>query len=572
MIDVDRLRHRKLVQWALAYLAAAWLILQLVDLLADNFAWPASVPRTTTVLLAVGFLAALVVAWYHGEKGAQRASGMEILMLAGILVVAGAAVGFLGRGPGRTVEGADAPAGAAAEQNSIAVLPFVNMSGDAKEDYFSDGLTEELLNVLAQLPELRVASRTSAFAFKGQEVGIDSIARALRVAHVLEGSVRQAGERVKITAQLIDAATGYHLWSQTYERDYQDIFAIQEEISQAIVASLKLRLPGERAGRDLMVPETSDPEAHKLVLQGMAAVRAQNEGSVRQARELFEQALTRDPDYLRARAELASVLFTLAYRGVLPVEEGYGAARREAERVLAVDPGNAEAHVVLGLVAEWQDWDWKRGEAHYRRALERNPSNAPAHTGLGWLLMRLGQSERALDEAKRAVELDPLSAQAHNALGALYIYASRYHEGIAALEKALALAPEATNVVGNLALVHALLGALPVALRYAEQARAVDSTDTFVLSTLGLIHAKAGRRAGAEQMLRLLDALPVASWMDRAAVNLALGRTDVVFEQLEKALAAREPYLADLPMDPLFQEPLGDDPRMKRLLARVVPR
>jgi hypothetical protein len=192
MIDADRLRSRKLVQWGVAYLAAAWLILQLVDLLADNFSWPTSATRIATVLLAVGFLAALVIAWYHGEKGAQRVSGVEILMLAGILVIAGAAAAFFARSPHRSA-GEGPPARAVAEQTSIAVLPFVNMSGKPDQEYFSDGLTEELLNVLAQLPELRVASRTSAFAFKGQEVGIDSIARALRVAHVLEGACGRQG-------------------------------------------------------------------------------------------------------------------------------------------------------------------------------------------------------------------------------------------------------------------------------------------------------------------------------------------------------------------------------------------
>jgi len=571
MIDLERLRKRKLVHWAVAYLAAAWLVLQLLDLLADTYPSAAGIPRIALPLLAVGFLAALVVAWYHGEKGSQRVGGMEIMMLAGILVIAGAAVGFLARTGGRDGKpapaAAAAPAGVAAEQNSIAVLPFVNMSGDEKQEYFADGLTEELLNVLAQLPELRVASRTSAFAFKGREVGIDSIAKALRVAHVLEGSVRQAGQRVKITAQLIDATSGYHLWSDTYERDYQDIFAIQEDISRAIVDALKLRLSGG-ADSALSVPETADPEAHRLVLEGMAAMRLQNQASLRHALDCFRQAVARDPDYVPAGEQLANALFNLAYRGMVPAAQGYAEARREAERVLALDPGNADAHVVLGNVADWYDWDFEGAREHFLRALARKPNSAVAHASLGLILVRFGQRERALAEVRRAVEIDPLSPGMHNRLGAACIYARRNEEGVAALRSALALAPEATTSLGNLALTYASSGQLPDALPLAEQAAAIDSTDTFVLSVLGYVYGVAGRRADADRVLRRLESVPGAAWYDRATINMALGRTDEVFRLLEQALAVREPYLADLPVDPIY-DPIRGDPRMQRLVARI---
>jgi serine/threonine-protein kinase len=392
-------------------------------------------------------------------------------------------------------------------QNSIAVLPFVNMSGDATQEY-PDGLTEELLNVLAQLPELRVASRTSAFAFKGREVGIDSIAKALRVAHVLEGSVRQAGQRVKITAQLIDAGSGYHLWSDTYERDYQDIFAIQEEISQAIVASLKLRLSAERADSAFALPETSDPEAHRLVLQGMAEARVSNEGAAPRTSGVRGRAGTRPGLPAGARAAGGGDLrYGLprhpARRGWLRPGEARGrasAGRGSGQRGCPRDPGPRGRLAGLGT---------RSAEAHFRQALERNPNHAARTPRGAWLLMRLGQREEAIEEAKRAVELDLLSPARHNNLGALYTYSEQYDQGIAALRTALTLAPEATNVLGNLALTHLMTGRLDEALKFAEQARAVDSTDTFVFSVLGMIHAKAGRRGEAEQMLRLMDALPV---------------------------------------------------------------
>ena len=230
-----RVRARKLFQWAAAYVAGAWLVLQLIDVLTDRLAWPDVIFRAAIVLLAVGFLAALVVAWYHGERGEQRVSGVELGMLAGIFTLAAVSVMYFA-GTSPTAVAGDVPAAdAAPHAGSIAVIPFVNMSGDAEQEYFSDGLTEELLNVLAQQQGLRVASRTSSFAFKGSRVPVDSIARALRVAHVLEGSVRRDGEHIRITAQLIKADDGYHVWSQTYDRQLASVFAVQDEISRAIV-------------------------------------------------------------------------------------------------------------------------------------------------------------------------------------------------------------------------------------------------------------------------------------------------------------------------------------------------
>lgn len=231
MISLSELKERKIVQWALAYLAGAWALLQVVALLSEAYAWPASVMRVLPVLVAVGFVAVLVLAFYHGERGAKSVSTPEMVMMTSLLVLAGAAVGWVrissgAAAPEPTPALASAFAASVAEQGSIAVLPFADLSPEKDQEYFSDGLSEELLNVLSQLPELRVASRTSAFSFKGKDVAIDSIARALKVRHLIEGSVRKDGDRVRITAQLIDASTGYHLWSETYERDLKEIFAI----------------------------------------------------------------------------------------------------------------------------------------------------------------------------------------------------------------------------------------------------------------------------------------------------------------------------------------------------------
>ena len=576
MNDYRRLRDRKLVQWALAYLAGAWLLLQLIGLLGDSFSWPQLVGRAAAVLLGVGFLAALVVAWYHGEKGSQRVGGVELLMLAGILVIAGAAVDFFARSAPADSEtaGADPAAevavGEAAEQGSIAVLPFVNMSSDPEQEYFSDGLTEELLNVLAQLPELRVASRTSAFAFKGQDVGIDSIGRALHVAHVVEGSVRASRSQMRITAQLIDARTGYHLWSASYDRHYRDIFAIQDEISRAIVAALRLRLSGDATGggAQLAATETADPEAHTLLLQGLAAQRLQTNAGLRRALELYRAAVARDRDYLQARARLAHALGNAAYAGLIPREAGYRQARLEAERVLAVDSANSLAHTVLGRIADWHDWNWSAAQAHYARALASNPNDANAHAQLAWLLMRLGQPERALAEARRALQLDPLAAATSSNLGAVYMYAGQFQQAITHCRNAVALAPDATGLLANLAFAYSFAGDHAAAIQTLERARTLEPRDGYVLSTLAYVYGRAGRPREAERAIAALEALPAVQRTERATAHMGLGETDLVFEELEKAVAEREDFVADLGIDPVYA-PLRGDPRFQQLIAKI---
>ncbi|HEV2132523.1 MAG TPA: tetratricopeptide repeat protein, partial [Longimicrobiaceae bacterium] len=503
MISLGDLKERKLVQWAVAYLAGAWALLQVADLLGDQFGWPVLWLRSLTVVLAVGFLVALILAWYHGEKGAQRVSTVELGLLAGVLVLAGAAVGWVHTStgaaasePGSTLAAAAlVPAPAAAEQGSIAVLPFVNMSSDAEQEYFSDGLTEELLNVLAQIPELRVAARTSSFSFKGKNLPVDSVGRALRVAHVLEGSVRKAGDQVRITAQLTDARNGFHLWSETYDRSLEDVFAVQDEISRAVARQLRIELVGDAP---LAKQETADAEAHTLLLRGIAAHRQGTREGFAEAERLFRQAIERDPRYAQAHARLSNTLMLRAYSRHIPLEEGYAQARAAAERALALDPKQSEAHSVLGSIADTHDWDFAAAEEHFQRALTSNPGDARARSLRAWLLMRLGKREEALREARRSVELDPLSMAAYNNLAAMYLYAGQHQQAVEALQAALALAPDAASLFGNLAITYSVMGRHADAIRTAERARALDPEEQFTISTLGYVYGRAGKRAEAE--------------------------------------------------------------------------
>jgi adenylate cyclase len=299
----ERLKQRKLVQWALAYAAAAFALIQVLDIVAQRFGWPESVERFTIVAMAVGFFVTLVLAWYHGERGVQKTTSTELLILALLLTVGGAVAWRLAPAPATThaTAAASAPvtdpaAALATNPHSIAVLPFVNMSGDKDNEYFSDGISEEILNVLAQIPGLQVAARTSSFAFKAGNKEVPEIARELKVRMVLEGSVRKQGERVRITAQLIDASSGFHVWSQTYDRDLKDIFAIQDEIAKAIADELKVNI-GSTSAPMAASKGTRNVQAHDAYLRGLALWQTRGEENLWASLKQFEQSAAADPTF-----------------------------------------------------------------------------------------------------------------------------------------------------------------------------------------------------------------------------------------------------------------------------------
>jgi len=393
-----RLRERKLFQWGVAYLAGAWLLLQVIDLLAGTFHWPDRVQQVATMLLAVGFLAALVLAWYHGERGAQRVVPMELAIFAVLCIIAGAAVAFVARpAPGLGSAGEATPA-------SVAVLPFVNMSADSEQEYFSDGITEEILNRLAKVPALRVAARTSSFQFKGVKADVREVGAKLGVAHVLEGSVRKAGDRVRITAQLIDARNGYHLWSESYDRELKDIFQVQDEIARAIAGALRVRL-GEGAQAAARSPNL---EAYDLFLRARFLLYQATGTSLRSAIDLFRETLALEPSYAEAHAGIAYAYAFLA-DFYLPPREAYTEARKAAREALELDRSSAEAHALLGYTLAVLDYDHVAAEREFRRAIESNPNSADAHFLFAQFLCGIGRTAEGLVEAERAMTLNPLS-------------------------------------------------------------------------------------------------------------------------------------------------------------------
>lgn len=411
-----RLKQRKLVQWALAYLAGAWVLLQVLDLIGDRFGWPAGLLRGAVIAVGVGFLVTLLLAWYHGERGAQKVSGIELLLLALVLAVGGGLLWRYSPAPAAAQPNpvADATVARAnprpaAPPGSIAVLPFVNMSGDPGNEYFSEGISEEILNVLARTPQLQVAARTSSFSFKGKPMEVPEIAQALNVRMVLEGSVRKQGERVRITAQLIDGASDLHLWSQTYDRQLKDIFAIQDEIAQSVAAALKVKLAVNHADGGNSVG-TTDLEAYDAYLRGMALWQTRREVDLWQAIDLFKQATTADPEFAQGYAGLALAYAVIGdYSMRIDYPESFALAKDFAERTLALDPASPEAYAVLALVAT-KEYRRATAAALFRRALALRPSFASAWQWHGALLFTSGDLAGGLAAIERAAVLDPRSA------------------------------------------------------------------------------------------------------------------------------------------------------------------
>jgi adenylate cyclase len=423
----DRLRRRKVVQWGIAYAAGSWGFLQGLSYLSTVFAWSGQLQRFATVAFLVGLPIALVLAWFHGDRGHQRVSGREFAILTVLLLLGGGLFWWVGRMPPAPVPIAAGPDAAraqtlAATGPSIAVLPFVNMSDDKANEYFSDGISEELLNVLVRVNGLGVASRTSSFGYKGSVLGAAAIARELKVNHVLEGSVRKSGNSVRITAQLIDAANDRHLWSETYDRELTDIFAIQEEIANSIVDALRDQLgPSKTTVASVTVrADTENVEAYELYLKARELFIARRD--LPESIRLFEQVTQMDPNFARGWEGLAAACVVSPSWGIR--DRDYMAlATQAANRALELDGSLSMPWAVLGYVTQSKlPVDWSRNLELNDRAIAADPRNATAYhwRGIAWL--KLGFFDRARAAFDRALELEPgyTNAMRHKAVALLW--------------------------------------------------------------------------------------------------------------------------------------------------------
>jgi len=553
---LERVKRRKLFQWVVAYVATGWLVAQVLDVVAEPWGLTAGLVRGSQALLALGLPLVLVLAWYHGEKGRQRVSGPEFVILTCLMLLGGTALAVFNPFDvdvaGSTVARADLG------PNSIVVLPFLNNSSDPEQEYLTTGIAGELLNLLNKIPELEVISRTTAFSFKGRDdISIPEIAAQLGVVHVLEGTVQRAGNMIRITAHLIDARTDTHLFSESYDRVIENIFAIQDEIAAKVVSGLKLTILGE-----LPTLRETDPEAYALFLQGQHILNGLSQQNHETAIEMFEQVLDIDPEYTPAHAQLAFAYGSQGQRRFRPFDEGAAMGIDAAQRAISLDPEYGLAHAALGWIRGMQG-DIPAFAAHVRQALLLDPTHPQVLMNGSHVLGALGRNDEAIAVLEYIRDRDPLYLVNLANLAISYSWSGRWEEEATAARTALRLDPSFTSAHGFLA--DALLwgpGEYEAALAEAE----LIPDPVGRLQVEALANYSLGRLPEHEAALReLREEWGEAAPMALVEVYAFLKDVDGAFEWLERSppIAAFGSYFV--------LDFLRDDPRWTAWIERADP-
>jgi TolB-like protein/Tfp pilus assembly protein PilF len=569
----ERLRRRKVVQWGLLYIAGAWGFLQGLEYVGESFHWPDQVRQIALLTLLIGLPIVVVLAWYHGDRGEQRIRGSELGIIALLFLVGGGIFWLYDRGRETDSERSMAQDTATAlsphralpapDAKSIAVLPFADMSPQKDQQYMSDGIAEELLNLLAKVPDLKVIARTSSFSFKDKDVEIAEIAKRLNVAHVLEGSVRKSGNTVRITAQLIRTSDSTHLWSERYDRPIDDIFAVQDEIASAIVQALQIRLMGGTLDRQHGGTETL--EAYELYLRARNGEDWHTEASLNAAAEHLQKAIDLDPTFSMAWATLASVIGIKAENGYLDADEGFERSRSLTKRALELQPNNAYARAELSAIHLGYDWDWTAAEGESQRALAIDPTDPRVLLQAGRLSATLGRYEDALRQFRAALVRDPLHDYVNYNLAFTHYRMRRFPEAEAAFRKTLEVAP-------TLPWTRGMLGQTLLMQRKFDAALAVvqeDPDESMRAVELPVVLWAIGRRTESDEAL----SKQIEHWRDTGAYYVALtyaqrGDHDLAMKWLERAYDQRDLALIEMFGDPVFDS-LADDPRFKAFLRKM---
>lgn len=457
-----------------------------------------------------------------------------------------------------------------AKRNSIAVLPFADLSPQRDQEYFCDGLADEIINALTKIKELKVAARTSAFSFKGKNIDVREIGKRLDVSTVLEGSVRKAADKIRITAQLISVADGYHLWSDRFDRNFEDIFAIQDEITLAIADRLKINPLGEEK-ENLIKRHTQDPEAYNLYLQGRYFWFKRTIEGIQKGMQCFRQAIEKDPNYALVYSGIADCYSNLGFYFLTP-QEAFPKAMAAAKRALELDESLAEVHNSMAFIKDKYEWDWPVAEMEFKRAIELNPNYASAHH---WYALFLGAMDRlveSLAEVRKAVDLEPLSTQFRMVLGVVLYQMRRYEEAVEEFERTIEMDPGFFPPHFFLGWwTYPEMGKFEEAFAEAQKAIELTRGASITLGSLGYAYAMAGRTEEARKILGELAEISKKTYVSPTAVaviHARLGENDKAFEYLEKAYEIRDHWMSFLKVLRMFN-PLRQDPRFVALLTKL---
>lgn len=575
---LQRLRERKLVQWAVAYAAAAFALLQGIDIIAAKFGWPESFERILIIALCIGFFVTLLLAWYHGERGEQKVSGTELLLLALLLAIGG---GLLWKfalnapappsvaasaAPAEPKEAPGAANAVAATGKSIAVLPFENHSASGENAAFlADGIQEDLINTLSRVPSLTVIARTAVLPFRDTKTPMAQIAAALRVTHLVEASVQRAGDRVRINVQLLRASDGQTEWSQRYDRTLSatNIFDLQEEITQAVAATLQLQL-GAKAGERLVTGTTENLAAYETFLKGRQQYTDRHPA---EAVRLLKEAVHLDPDYALAHGALAEAYVSLAIIGFAPAKEAFPLAQASARRALELDDHVVQAYTALAEYDFHYAWNWAEAEKSMLRALAIDPNYAIAYARHAGHLAAWGRFDEARAAEERGAKLSP---QRRNFSGLGVLMAQRRYQEV--LDRTADQDGSDNNVILSVRGIALFMsGRQAEGLVRLERAVKLEPDSLDNQAILGWAFAQDGQTAKAREILQQLQKAArgrYVSPMLTAQVAVGLDDRDLAFAQLQQAFDLREPTLPDIGFD-LTYDPIRSDPRFRDLLKKL---
>lgn len=579
------LKRRNVLRVAAAYIVTGWLIIQVVETVLPAYGYGDAAIRLVVTLFAIGLIPVLIFAWAFEltPEGIKKEKDIDrnhsITPTTGkildriIMVVLALALGYFAFDKFVLSESREAAIAQTARhegrsealvgsygEHSIAVLPFVDMSPQGDQEYFSDGISEELLNLLAKIPELRVISRSSAFSYKGKDINIVDMARELNVSHILEGSVRKAGNQVRITAQLIDARTDTHLWSETYDRSLENIFAVQDEISAMVVEQLKVKLLGK-------VPKSleTDPAAYSLFLRARYLRRQGSENSLGQSIDLLQQTLEIDPNYLPALDDLISAVLNQSHAEGYSFEDGYERARELTLKGMDIDPDFGRLYIQLGWIKMFKDGDMQAAASLYQRGLELDPNNVTTLGDTATLLHQLGRLEESIILHSYTRGLDPVHPVGHANQGSVLMDAGQYKEAVSSFRKTLELSPNYTDIRYGLAIALLGLGDVDAALMEIQK----EPSSTRRLTGLAMIsHAQGNKTESGEALQELMAMNTGDNDFLIAQVFAYQGEIDQAFEWIAVAKANDNWGVSELHTNILFSK-LHDDPRWLKLLEEL---
>ncbi len=578
-----KLKQRKLVQWAVAYVAFAFALLQGVDIVAQQFAWPESVRRGITLALALGFFVTLLLAWYHGEQGRQRVSGTELLLLALVLGFGGA---FLWRVAGQspasgqaqvaasqssaahTVAASSAGAVSGTEsipEKSVAVLPFANESGDKKEQFFSDGLSEDLITALSQFTGLKVINSDSSFKFRDSHDSVSTIASKLGVARLLQGGVRRLGDEVRIRAELVNAADGSTLWSQHYDRPYKALFKLQDDITRSVAEALKTKLLDNNHPAQNDRPPSGNLQAYTAYLKSRA--QPATAAGIRQSIGLLKEATHIDPEYAQSYALTSTYWMFLAAAFTsndTDTRQAIEHARAAADTALRLDPNLAAAHYARAFILLNADLDWQGALAEADKVVSLAPNNPNIASIKSQVLTALGRTGEAEKIIRERIASNPLNAGAYLNL-ALILRKHRLDAAQAALHKAIEVAPGNARVHANLTLVELLRGDRTAA---AAAAKAEPPGFWHVFAEAAVLQTGSDRAAADAALKDLKQKFADTDAYQLAELYALRKNPDAMFHWLDRSWANRDPGLQHLLVDPLILR-YKDDPRFSAYCRKV---